>query len=485
MEHIISALTGDLTGRLISSLMNKFSDRVCSDDKVKRLEQLLLRVEMVIEEADGRYITNSRMLMQLKELADAMYHGRHMLDMFRCRTLIQDSAIREVSDPFPSLKRFRTIADASGSDKVRYLDLDKTLGTLESCVDHMAEFVVLLSGCERMSRRPYDAYLYIDNFMFGRHTEKQRLLNFLLEYNPPGLQPAVLPIIGGLAVGKKTLVAHVCADERVQSQFSSVLRLNEDDLLRLAQSDTLLSGKLLVVLEFLSDVNEKNWDDFFAFLAKLKKGSKLITISRFRRSEKLGTVKPILLDSHSYEEFSYLFKTLAFRSSNPNDHARLVELAGEFAMQFQSRGSLVTANTIADVLSSNLNVSFWLCILNRCRTVAQRNLSLYGDYPKILSEHGRRVDLTNFALSPVAPLHVIPYVGICSVNTVEIKDLPRMTFRELLLGSSVRPKGEFSLVIWESRLSPYTSFVHFVPNCAQDMPEDAPLSGRKRRGVPS
>ncbi|KAF0929326.1 hypothetical protein E2562_019909 [Oryza meyeriana var. granulata] len=59
-----------------------------------------------------------------------------------------------------------------------------------------------------MSRRPYDAYLYIDNFMFGRHTEKQRLLSFLLEYKPPGLHPAVLPVVGGLGVGKKTLVAH-------------------------------------------------------------------------------------------------------------------------------------------------------------------------------------------------------------------------------------------------------------------------------------
>jgi hypothetical protein len=70
----------------------------------------------------------------------------------------------------------------------------------------MAEFVILLSGCESMMiRRPYDIYLYIDNFMFGRQTEKQQVINFLLQHNPLG-SPSVLPVIGGRLVGKKTLV---------------------------------------------------------------------------------------------------------------------------------------------------------------------------------------------------------------------------------------------------------------------------------------
>uniref|UniRef100_A0A0E0EVK6 Rx N-terminal domain-containing protein n=1 Tax=Oryza meridionalis TaxID=40149 RepID=A0A0E0EVK6_9ORYZ len=288
-----------------------------------------------------------------------------------------------------------------------------------------------------MSRRPYDAYLYIDNFMFGRHTEKQKLLNFLLEYNSQGLPP-VLPIIGSLAVGKKTLVAHVCADERVQSQFSSILHLNEDDLLRLAHSDTLLSGKMLVVVEFVSDLNEKNWEEFYTSLTQMTQGSKVITISRFRKSEKLGTVKPILLDIHSYEELSYLFKTLAFGSANPRDHPRLLQIAEEFAMQLQLKSSLVAANFLADVLRRNLDVNFWLCMLNRCITVAEKNFSLYGEHTRLLLEQGHRVDITNFDSSPAAPLHVVPCIGANSTG----KDLPRVKFTELLLDPSVRPKGE-------------------------------------------
>jgi hypothetical protein len=43
------------------------------EDKLQRLQLLLLRVRMVVDEADGRCITNSGMLMQLKLLSESMY----------------------------------------------------------------------------------------------------------------------------------------------------------------------------------------------------------------------------------------------------------------------------------------------------------------------------------------------------------------------------------------------------------------------------
>uniref|UniRef100_A0A0E0M5B4 NB-ARC domain-containing protein n=1 Tax=Oryza punctata TaxID=4537 RepID=A0A0E0M5B4_ORYPU len=367
------------------------------------------------------------MLMQLKALADAMYRGHHVLDMFRSRTLFRRIPSRRLATHFlPS--------------------------NITSC--------------------------------FGRHTEKQRLLNFLLEYNPPALQPAVLPIIGGLGVGKKTLVAHVCGDERVQSQFSSILHLNEGDLLGIAHHHTLLAGKILMVVEFVSDVNEMNWEEFYNSVAQMNDGSKVVTISRLRKSEKLGAVKPMFLNNHSDEELSYLFKTLAFGSANPKDLPRLVQIAEEIAMQMQFIGTLAAANATADALRRDLDVNFWLGRLKMCITLTEKNF-LYGQNPKLLLEQGRRIEITSFAFSPTAPLHLIPCTNFSSASKVTMKNLPRVRSRELLLDPSIRPKGEFNLVTWESRLPPYTSFVHFVPNCAQVMPEDTPFLGRKRRGIPS
>uniref|UniRef100_A0A453A8V3 NB-ARC domain-containing protein n=1 Tax=Aegilops tauschii subsp. strangulata TaxID=200361 RepID=A0A453A8V3_AEGTS len=164
----------------------------------------------------------------------------------------------------------------------------------------MAEFVVLLGGCERMSRRPYDVYLYTENFMFGRHAEKQKLLIFLLQHNDPhgDHAPAILPVIGGASVGKKTLVAHVCGDERVHSRFSSILHLNGDSFMRILDNGRSMFGMVLVVITFASDIEDDDW-------------KKLQRLARF------GSVKPIFLTVLSYDELRYLLKTLVFGSVDP------------------------------------------------------------------------------------------------------------------------------------------------------------------------
>ncbi|KAF0929335.1 hypothetical protein E2562_019916, partial [Oryza meyeriana var. granulata] len=123
MELAVSAVTGELVSRFISFLLSKYTSHEISEEKqLERLQKLLLRVCIVVEEADGRYITNSGMLMQLKGLADAMYRGHHVLDMFRSSTLIQENPIKEVSKRFPPLKRLRSIVDAAGNNKARCIE---------------------------------------------------------------------------------------------------------------------------------------------------------------------------------------------------------------------------------------------------------------------------------------------------------------------------------------------------------------------------
>ncbi|KAM0861131.1 hypothetical protein ACQ4PT_046067 [Festuca glaucescens] len=201
MEVVMSAVAGELVSRFTSFLLNKYnSSRPLSEGQVEeRLQHLLMRVCTIVEEADTRYITNSSMMMQLKTLSDAMYRGYSVLDNSMYRALQDGGSFNEVSSYDSSIsslhlaKRPRTT-----TDKATRLESHGAMESLEIAVANMAEFVVLLGGCERMSRRPYDVYIYTENFMFGRHAEKQKLLSFLLEQNgPPGdHEVPVLPIIG-------------------------------------------------------------------------------------------------------------------------------------------------------------------------------------------------------------------------------------------------------------------------------------------------
>uniref|UniRef100_A0ACD5UBK7 Uncharacterized protein n=1 Tax=Avena sativa TaxID=4498 RepID=A0ACD5UBK7_AVESA len=490
MELAMSAVAGELASRFISLLINKYHSRqACSEEKqLERLQLLLLRARTVVEEADGRYITNSGMLAQLKMLADAMYRGYWALGAARYRSLEDALSPMEVKvSNSVRPKRSRTVhgAGASRKNKARYLlELQGALESLETIVRNMKEFVLILCGCDRMVRRPYDAYIYIDSFMFGRHTEKQLLFKFLLQQDHQSAAPAVLPIIGALGVGKKTLVAHVCSDERVRSRFSAILHLREADLSSTAEHSSLMADqKTLLIFEFVSDVDEKDWSRFYSAVASSDSGSRVVILSRHKSSEKFGTVEPIFLNALSYEEFSYLFKTLAFGSASQAEHPRLVRIADEFARELQADWSLVAANLLADVIRRDLSVCFWLCILSRLRRVVETNIAMFGEHPKSLLERGHEIAVTDFVLHPACPLHL---VWSSAKNDVLVKKkLSKVTFHELLMEPGAGRKVESGLLTWESRLPPYTSFDHFVSGCAQDMPAaDTPLSRGKRRAVP-
>jgi hypothetical protein len=484
----MSAVIGEVVSRFVSFLVNKYhSGRTYSDDKqLGRLQRLLLRARTVVEEADGRYITNTGMLAQLNMLAEAMYRGYWALGAFRYRSL-QETPMEEEQVSYSSPKRFCTVHGRARKNKATYLvDLQGVLENLEDVISSMTEFVVFLGGCDRMLRRPYDAYLYNDNIMFGRYAEKQKLLNFMLHHGSLGGAPAVLPVIGGPAAGKRTLVAHVCKDERVSSHFSSILHLNGDSLCRIADHGSLLSGKVLVVVELVSDVDEEDWAKFCSTLASMASGSKVIIVSRCKNSEKLGTVKPIFLNTLPYEEFSYLFKTLAFGSADPAQHPRLARIADELARELQSDWSLVAANLLADVMRRNLNLHFWLCMLSRMRRFVERNFSMFGEHPQLLVLTRYQIDVSDFVLHSASPLHIVPSCTSGSSRTEITEErqlLPNVRLGDLLADPGARPQGDFNVVSWESRLPPYTSFVHFVPNGAPCVAQNTPLSGRKRKYI--
>uniref|UniRef100_M8BSV2 Rx N-terminal domain-containing protein n=1 Tax=Aegilops tauschii TaxID=37682 RepID=M8BSV2_AEGTA len=134
MEVTISVVASELVSLFVSFLMSKYhsSSHAQSEEKVvDRLQHLLIRVGTMVKEADSQYISNSRMMMQLKMLPE-------------------DTVC--------------LIPRAEKDDKAMRLKPHGALESLKIAVANKSEFVVLLGGC-------------------------------------------------GVAVGKKTSVAHVCGDD--------------------------------------------------------------------------------------------------------------------------------------------------------------------------------------------------------------------------------------------------------------------------------
>jgi hypothetical protein len=453
----------------------------CAKEKVEKLQHLLQRVETIVEEADGRYITNSGMLSQLRVLEFAMYRSYHALHNFKYRGF--EGADREVRRGSLSLyfathlKRFHT-SGSGAAVRCSGEELQSALASLEAAVANMTEFVILLGGCERMSRRPYDTYLYMENFKFGRHAEKQQAINILLQPSPLNNNaPTVLPIVGGRLVGKKTLVAHVCGDERVRAHFSNILHLNSDNL-QIVDHERYISQRALVIVELTADIRDEDWMKFYSVVSRMGQGSKVILITRLENLSRFGTVKPVCLNSLSYEEYSYLFKVLSFGSTNMDDHPRLASMVQEFPLLL--RGSLISVYAFADMLKKNMSAQFWASVLDRFRAVVDSNLCIFGQHPKLLLERDRPTDIARFISPSTPPLRLMPPRS--KADTQE-RPLPMLTFVELMVDPRILPKGDFDLVTWKSKIAPYGEYVHFVlADHAEQQPEGLPTR-RKRPAV--
>lgn len=97
MEVLISAVAGDLVSRFISFLAQNYGTHRCEEEDRRRLERILLRMHMVVEEAEGRHITNRGMFLQLKTLIEGVHLGYYMLDRLKFQSLGESLEDDEVS----------------------------------------------------------------------------------------------------------------------------------------------------------------------------------------------------------------------------------------------------------------------------------------------------------------------------------------------------------------------------------------------------
>uniref|UniRef100_A0A0D3HAW1 NB-ARC domain-containing protein n=1 Tax=Oryza barthii TaxID=65489 RepID=A0A0D3HAW1_9ORYZ len=340
------------------------------------------------------------------------------------------------------------------------------------------EFVVFLARCECMCCRLYDAYLYTDNCVFARHVEKQEIINFLLQN--PGNQGArlVLPIIGDCRVGKKSLISHVCNDERIRSYFSSILYINGDSSCGSITHAKFKMERTLIVREYFTDIDENDWVNFYSTVSQMTAGgSKVVIIIRIENLARFGTAKAVHLNSLSQEEYSYLFKMLA---TDQKDHPKMVSVANDLAVVLG--GSLITANMISDMLRRNHNVHFWLRILRRFERMVKNNFLKYGEHPKDIIEKEQLVDSTEFMTS--YPTHACILVMPPRVERDDIPNYkkPSISFKEVIARSVAISGGDFEIATWESRIPPYTKYVSSATALFHDK-NGSTTTTRKRRST--
>lgn len=280
------------------------------EERLDNLQRLLLRVRIIIEDAEERHVTNQDMLHQLNILRKEMYIGYYTLDTFRFRAHdVKKEKDHGVSYSFV-LSKFnhaKRVCFCSDSNE-RVKELKKVVVSLETIIGDANEFIKLSSTYPHISRQPYSMYLLLDKCMFGRQMEMECVINFLLHgeitYGADHL--GVLPIIGLGKMGKSTHVEHACIDERVRSHFSQIVFFSKDGLTHgnivtlkdcgttKHQTHDALGGskRRLVVVELDGEIDQGLWERFYsASKSCFAYGSKIIITSRTDKIASFGTTQ--------------------------------------------------------------------------------------------------------------------------------------------------------------------------------------------------
>ncbi|KAM0894519.1 hypothetical protein ACQ4PT_024469 [Festuca glaucescens] len=480
MEAFISAVLGDIVGRAISTMVQKCSEQTTAEEDLQRLHQLLLRISVVVEEAEGRCVTNRGMIRQLSMMIKQMYRGYYLLDSFKCtQKKIDDDKVSRSSfaqSKFNQAKRFRLISSkthiesmVNGRDGNR--ELKQVILVLENMVADMKELAILLMSYPRMCRQPYGAYLYLDKYMFGRQMEREQAISFLLQAESNG-NLGVLPIVGPAFVGKTTLVEHVCDDERVRNHFSLILLYSGNDLKDetpasfkdhcVIKHQSIASGeeRLLVVINLLRDVDQGLWKRLLDSKQRcMTPGSKVIITSPSEKMLSFGTTEAIKLNYLSKEAYWYFFKMLVFGSTDPHEHPKLTSIAMEIALQM--RGSFMFAYVIAALLRENLSARFWFRVLRHLREHLEKNTLLFGEYPddpksRYIWSFGETQQGSED--SKLLLLHHT-YQKVPAAHG-EVTGMDLLSMMDLLFWTwSAMPQGKFEVLCWRSLIPPYYSYV--------------------------
>ncbi|XP_062187578.1 disease resistance protein RGA2-like isoform X1 [Phragmites australis] len=462
MEIFLPAVMGELTTRSINFFINKCfkPPAVAVED---RLQSALLRAQVIMDEAMGRRITNRSMLQQLDMLRDCMHRGYYTLDTFRYQSHDKEEVKDHIVSHSSLLSKVNSVKDlcfSTGTSTHILKEMQEVLDSLSSMILDSNELVLFLTSYPRMYREPYSMHLLLSKCMFGRQMETELVIK------PHGAEELeVLPIVGPGRVGKSTLVAHVCNDERVRDHFSEIIFLSDHDF-RDEKLTTLSEGcakkyqnctlnkdeRMLVVVEAAGDFNGSAWKRLFSASRRcMTSGSKIIITSQSDKITTLGTTQAVTLKYLSHEAYWYFFKTLTFGSTDPAIHPRLAYLAMEIARMLKQ--SLIGATATASLPRDNFDIHFWFKVLTFLRGFIQRHVSKFGEHPIDALDQYRPAQLERMA----TPSEVFLVYLQCQRSSQE--EVPKIRIQDVMYGSA-KPHGKFEVLAWKSPIPPYHSYVY-------------------------
>ncbi|GAU46040.1 hypothetical protein TSUD_268830, partial [Trifolium subterraneum] len=389
----------DMLGSFISAVLQVLLDRIANPDLIdffrgnhldeallEKLKMLLLSVTTVLNDAEEKQFVDPLVKEWVDRLKSVAYDADDVLDEIATKA-IQDkmdpgfqTTLNQVKDYASSLNPF--------SERVQS-KIGRIVERLKSILEHKNILGLNEGGVGKsLSFGSATTSLVDEHHVYGRHDDREKIIDFLLAGDSNGDGVPVVAVVGMGGIGKTTLAQILYNDERVINHFQSrswafvsdtsnvyeitkkvfesftLSHSNISDLniLQIKLKHRLARQRFLLVLDGFQNENFLDWDILQRPFLSGNYGSRIIVTTR---SQSVATLIRADL-THSLSLLSHddtwkLFASHAFKSGNPNDEHPILAQIGQKIVK-RCNGLPLAAKALGSLLRTKVDHEEWKCV---------------------------------------------------------------------------------------------------------------------------
>ncbi|XP_054811908.1 putative disease resistance RPP13-like protein 1 [Prosopis cineraria] len=379
-----------------STIYKYFRSRKLEGRLLRNLNNTLISVNQVLDDAEARQYTNSNVKKWVQELKHAVYVADDLLDEIATEATRLKIEAENQTD-FNKVRGCLTAAD-NPFDKHMETRIQEVLDDLKSLVEQK-DFLGLKEssvggsevgvGARVSSRLPTTSLVADESRIYGRDGDEEEIIRRLLDEDLSRDPLSVISVVGMGGSGKTTLAQLVYNDGRIKDQFQlkawvciseefDVLRITKtvlsalecpitgyEDLnqLQLKLKEKLTGKKFFLVFDDVWNERHSNWDSLrvpFCFGAS---GSKILVTTR---SEKVASVMASIRVHHitllNEEDGWKLFAEYAFKNKDANSCSNLQSIGKKIVEK--CKGLPLAIKSLGGLLHTKFSEKYWNEILD-------------------------------------------------------------------------------------------------------------------------